>query len=207
MTVSSSTHATTAARMFELYSVEFDNYEESEKLTAFLDTVKEKLDDVIGQELFRPNFKAIFKGIEIEDWKEEEDGVYCLTLSSAYKAARDDEEGKTFIFEKEIRIKFDPDNARMTFPKVVEFKENGGSITEEVIKKKGLNAIWAQEHHLFSLYTGVGYQTTWDPKEQQFVSDNINDAGWALQWKATPRRKSMKESLQEWGERGREKID
>lgn len=201
----SNANATSSVLMQQLYNVQFDNYEESEKLTAFLDTIKEQLDDKIGQPAFRPYFKNIFKGIEIEDWIKEDDDLWRLTLSSAYELAREDRAGKTFFMEKELLMKFEPENYRVIFPKVAKFKEEGNVIDENAIAKKGLNAIWGQEYHGFSLYTGVGYQTTWNPINRTFVTDNINDAGYILQYMATPTVKTMAERLIEWSERSRVK--
>lgn len=206
MTLSPLSGAATSAQTHALSQVESNDYEESEQLTAFLDTLKEKLDDVIGQPIFRPNFKAIFRDVGIVNWKKEDDDTYRLVLDSAYEAATPDRTGKTFIFEKEILMQFDPDNKRIIFPKVVEFKDRGGEINPETISEKGLYAIWAQESYLGALYTGVGYQTTWDPESKNFVSDNINDAGWLLQKLATPLSNSMSKSMDDWNKRGRVRI-
>jgi hypothetical protein len=104
-------------------------------------------------------------------------------------------------------MKFEPENSRVIFPKVVKFNEKGNIINEKAIAKKALNAIWGQEYYGFSLYIGVGYQTTWNSTEKTFDTDNINDAGYILQYMATPTIKTMAERLIEWSERSRVKID
>jgi hypothetical protein len=181
--------------------IEFAEYDESPELAQFLDTIKENLDDKIGSPIFRPLWKTIFKGVEVESWKEEEDGVYRLTLNSTIKAARPDKEGETFIFEKEILIEFG--DRRIIFPTVLEYKNSGKDLD---VNNKNLNAIWAEKHKFGSLYTGVGYSTRWDTKTETFISDNINDAGWMFQSMATPRTKTMQESVTDWNDRGREEV-
>lgn len=170
---------------------------------AFFSTLKSELDDHIGNEIFVPLFNAILRDCNVLDWKSEGINTYRLTLDSAYEAAREDLSSKTWQLEKEIVFQFSPEDYRIIFPQVMSMYENGDKIDPS---NKSLNAIWAWESHLGYIYTGVGYSLRWDNEEEKIISDNINDAPWFLQSLATPRIKTLEESIQEWNNLGRERT-
>jgi len=177
-----------------------DRYQKSAPLAAFLAEVGEKLDSQIsGEARFRPLWKAILRDTEVLEWREEGEN-YRLRINGPVEAALPDGSGKTYMFEKEIVMQFIPEKLQIVFPKVLEYKESGKKIDPA---NKELNAIWASERHLGSLYTGVGYSLKWDPETEQFISDNINDAGWLLQSIATPVKKSFDRTLSDWNCRSR----
>lgn len=196
----SSENGSNSIAAYQVDQVSGSDYSESQALETFLDYIKTDLDDKIGRPVFRPLWKAILKEVDVESCTKEEEGTYRITLKNGYEIPRSDGGGTTYILEKELLIKTDPENCCFIFPKVLDFKNSGADID---VNNMNLNAIWGYDYHLDSRYTGVGYKTTWDPNNEQFIIDNINDAGWFFQWLATPQKKYISDSLQDWNERPR----
>lgn len=182
---------------------EVDNFNHQSPKEAILSTFK-SIDDLIGEEVFVPLWTAILKDIPVVDWIAEGPNTYRLVLDSAYQAARENLSGKTWYIEKEIVLELNPDNYQVFFPLVKAKYDNNEKIDAN---DKCLNAIWAWESNLGSIYTGVGYSVRWDLETGKLITDNLNDAPWFLQALATPRIKALQDSINEWNQLGREKVN
>ena len=167
---------------------------------SFFRTIDEFLDRRIGEAVYVPLFEAALRGCEVQDWKKEADKTYRLVLKSGYIAKMADNSGKTWYLEKEILCQFVPEHFQIVLPDVLKWKNSGEVIDPE---NKKMNAIWAWETHLGSVYTGVGYSIRWDSDYKQIVTDNINDAPWWLQYIAATESKSVEEAVKAWNERVR----
>lgn len=181
---------------------EIKNKEDPKEL--FFKTIREKLDDKIGQEVYGPLFKASLRDCKILDWVSEKDNTYRLILESGYIARKDDNSGKTWYLEKEIVCQFIPENYQIILPKVKAlFDANKPINTEE----KKLNGIWAWETHAGYVITGVGYSIRWDVSKESIVTDNINDGPWWLPQKfITPQIRTLPMALEEWNQRKKEPV-
>ncbi len=166
---------------------------------AFFNTINEKLDSQIGEEVFTKLFEAALKGCKVVDWKrEKEDHTFRLILDSAYSA--EITAGKIFHLEKVILCQLVPDRHEIVLPKVLEYKESGKSIDPA---NKNLNAIWASENWRFVVYTGVGYSIKWNKEARTITTLNINDAPFGVNSK---RVRKLDDVLEEWNSSQRKAL-
>lgn len=190
---------------------------------SFLDVIHNILDAEtrVNGGIFVPVMRALLNKCDVLGWEETEENTFKLTLDFAYEAVDEKSwlfKGKTFILEEKIIMKFDPENFEITFPKVKEIydasKGKHVKLEDALIQNKNLNSFWGIDSFGGVEYTGVAYCIRWDrsekpktcPDDEVLITDNINDAPESIQWMATPRTKTVKESIEEWNNRSRNPI-